>query len=430
MERAAHTLEDGFGHVVVVFAANAMDVERDSAMRAECAEELTDALGAQFADLFAAKRTIEGEHAPTAEVDRDEDQGFVHGRVNTRIPLDRFAVHRFAQRAAQHDAHILDRVVIIDVKVALDGEAKVELPMKGQLLEKMVEEAHLGRDIASGAAIQVEDRVDGGLRRLSIDFGIPDRRGVLRHSVHCGTAFAGYRSGHDGHQPMKRIFAFATLLSITTLATATEFADSFNRADSPTLTGNWDVIAGDIAIENGEAAGRPFSPGLALAQAAGNVHGMRFQMDVRAVANGTFSYAALAIGTGGTAPGQGLFVKVQDNNGDGLFDTYGFYTGNNQASGFSGAMFGVLDNPISRARVTAYVDGDVVRLGIDSDFDGFSNATTSANGVGELALSDRFGFGISGGAYADNYSATAVPEPATLAAIGVGLAALRRRRRN
>lgn len=152
-------------------------------------------------------------------------------------------------------------------------------------------------------------------------------------------------------------------------------------------------------------------------------------MDVRAVANGAFSYAALAIGTSGTAPGQGLFVKVQDNNGDGLFDTYGFYTGNNQSSGFSGAMFGVLDNPISRARVSAYVDGDVVRLGIDSDFDGFSNATTSANGVGELALSDRFGFGISGGAYADNYSATAVPEPASLAAIGVGLAALRRRRR-
>lgn len=227
---------------------------------------------------------------------------------------------------------------------------------------------------------------------------------------------------------MKRTFAFATLATLTTIAAA-DFNDNFDRADSPTLTGSWDVLAGDLAINQGRVAGRPFSPGLALAQATGSLEGMVFTMDITAQSNGAYSYAAFALGTTGLGAGQGLFVKVQDNNGDGTFDTYGLYTGNNQASGFSGAMFGVLDQPVTSARVTAKIEGNVVRLGVDSDFDNVANASISASGVNDLTLSNRFGIGLSGGAYVDNYSATAVPEPASFAVIGVGLAALKRRKR-
>lgn len=226
---------------------------------------------------------------------------------------------------------------------------------------------------------------------------------------------------------MKRTFSLAILVtSLVSFVSADSFSDDFNRADSPNLTGAWDVLAGDIALQNGEAAGRPLSLGLALAQASGNVRGLVFSMDVRANPGAAFSYAALAVGTSGTGAGQGLFIKIQDNDGDGLFDTYGLYTGNNNPSGFSGAMFGVLNQQTSSAKISAHIEGDVVRLNVQTP--GASH-DLSAAGVNELVLSDRFGFGLSGSAYADNYSAEAVPEPASLAAIGVGIAALLRRRR-
>jgi hypothetical protein len=301
--------------------------------------------------------------------------------------------------------------------------------MEGKLLQKMIEEAHLRRDIAAGAAIEIENGMNGRLRRLAIDFGIPDRRGVLAHDVHCGTVNAGEPTKPRRQTPMKRIFSLASLIVITTSAYAIDFADDFNRPDSVDLSGSWDILAGDIGVSGGAAAGRPFSAGLALAQSTGDVRNMMFQMIVRVESSQAYSYAAFAIGTTGTGAGEGLFVKIQDNNGDGMLDTYGFYTGNNQPTGFSGATFGVLDAPTHQARLTAFIDGDHVKMTVDSNLNGGSSAMLVAGGVNELVLGDRFGFGVSGAAFIDNYSATAVPEPASLATIGVGLAALRRRRK-
>lgn len=227
---------------------------------------------------------------------------------------------------------------------------------------------------------------------------------------------------------MKRIFSLSSLLILAAVTPAADFVDEFNRPNSATLTGTWDVLAGGIGLSEGAAVGQPFSPGLALAQSAGDVRSMIFQLDVRVEASPGFSYAALAIGTTGTGPGEGLFVKVQDNNGDGLLDTYGFYTGNNQPTGFSGATFGVLPAPAHQARLTAFIEGDEVKLMLDTNQNAGASTTLTVGGVNELTLGDRFGFGVSGSAYIDSYAATAVPEPASLAAIGVGLAALRRRR--
>lgn len=228
---------------------------------------------------------------------------------------------------------------------------------------------------------------------------------------------------------MKRTFSLASLIVITSSAYAIDFADDFNRPDSVDLTGNWDMLSGGIGQSGGAAIGQLFSAGLALAQTSGDVRSLLFQMDVRVEPTQAYSYAAFAIGTTGTGPGEGLFVKIQDNNGDGMLDTYGFYTGNNQSGGFTGATFGVLDAPTHQARLTAFLEGDLVKMTVDANLNGGSSSMLVASGVNELGLGDRFGFGVSGAAYIDNYSATAVPEPASLAAIGVGLAALRRRRK-
>src|SRR5262249_59069243 len=51
------------------------------------------------------------------------------------------------QRVAEHDAGVLDQVVLVDVKVSAAPKAQVEMGVAGHLLHHVIEEAEAGRDL-------------------------------------------------------------------------------------------------------------------------------------------------------------------------------------------------------------------------------------------------------------------------------------------
>src|SRR5215472_3881497 len=148
--------------------------------------------------------------------------------------------------------------------------------------------------------------------------------------------------------------AGVVLLSATS---ALAGSDAFNR---PNLGNNWVVTAGSLSIAHHEMVGTSLSLGYQTAssndQAASAV----------VFLGGTDTeYGAVAVGN--IAAGNNAFVKIQEQNGTGMFEYGGFYTGNNVQVDFF-----ALASPVPSPAI------------LDVSFNGTTTATmriTSAAGV-------------------------------------------------
>ncbi len=69
------------------------------------------------------------------------------------------------QRLADHDAHILSRVMEIDIQIALRSHGKIEYAVPRQRGQHMVQKSNAGVDLAPAAAVEVERNGDVGLGR-------------------------------------------------------------------------------------------------------------------------------------------------------------------------------------------------------------------------------------------------------------------------
>lgn len=123
MEGAANALENGLGDMVIVLAADAMDVECNPGVGREGAEEFADILGAECADRLSGKRALERQHSAAADVYGNENKSLIHRTMQAGVALDRISLQRLAESPTQHDTDIFDGVMVIDVQVALDREA-------------------------------------------------------------------------------------------------------------------------------------------------------------------------------------------------------------------------------------------------------------------------------------------------------------------
>jgi hypothetical protein len=66
---------------------------------------------------------------------------------------------------------ILDRVVAVDVQVALGLDSQVDRAVAGNLVEHMVEETDAGSQLRLAAAVEVDDHSDLRFSGIADDFG-------------------------------------------------------------------------------------------------------------------------------------------------------------------------------------------------------------------------------------------------------------------
>jgi hypothetical protein len=137
---------------------------------------------------------------------------------------------------------------------------------------------------------------------------------------------------------------------IDNFASIQDFRDSFNRPDG-VLGTDWITQVGSMSIFNGVAQGT----GNSLATYAG-LGSNSIEGDISLSAGGGYHFSAFVLNYG--AGTNNLFIKVQDNNADGLFDTAGCYTGNNNGSGSFGLGFFNLAGTFNTAHLQVYVEHD------------------------------------------------------------------------
>jgi len=151
---------------------------------------------------------------------------------------------------------------------------------------------------------------------------------------------------------MQRYFLLTGLLAAAICNPAMAAGDKFNRTN---LGSKWVVTAGKLYIVANQLAGGTGSLGYNTKASAGVTGQAEIQL------NGTdLQYGAVAVGD--IASGNNAFVKLQSQDGRGMFDHGGFYIGNNGS-----ILFFTLDAPMaSPATVKVTFSGTVATMTIQS----------------------------------------------------------------
>jgi len=201
------------------------------------------------------------------------------------------------------------------------------------------------------------------------------------------------------------------------------FFDNFNRPNFGNLGANWVNQTGSIGIVSNAAQAPSQSINVALVNGyADTVLNTKISFDVFH-SSATVAFAGAVLGHASSS--SSAFIKVQDNTSVGTFNRVFFYVGNNGTGGSMG-----FDDMVgfSSARIYVSFTGTVATLGVDSNFDTVIDQSFSRD-YGSTSFGLGAGLAAYGDARVDNYAINAVPEPATMAALGLGVAALLRRKR-
>src|SRR5271154_7639980 len=150
--------------MMAVDAIERLDVQRESRIAGEGLEELAPQRSVESADPLGREFRLEDEERPARYVERDPRQGFIHRQQAVGVTGQAALVaERFGQRLAQGDADVLDRVMVVDVAVALGPDGEVDEGMTRQLVEHMIEKADAGRDVGDARPIEIEADLDARL---------------------------------------------------------------------------------------------------------------------------------------------------------------------------------------------------------------------------------------------------------------------------
>ena len=149
---------------MAICAVKGLDVQREPGVAGEGLEELANERRVESADLLGRKLGPEDQERPTRHVERDPGQGLVHRQqavsVAGQSPL---VAERLGQRLAERDACVLDRMMIVDMAVALGPNGDVDERMTRELIEHMIEKADAGLDVGDAGPIEVEADLDARL---------------------------------------------------------------------------------------------------------------------------------------------------------------------------------------------------------------------------------------------------------------------------
>lgn len=183
---------------MVVLARKLTDMQRDLSVDGKGSEELVDRLSGQPSQAV----TLEGEirvQAPVAEkVHGGFDQGILAWYDNAAEADDSvIGIKGLGDGAAQNQADIDDRVMIVDFEITLGDHTDVEVAVEAHLSEHVIEEVDPGRDVATRSAIEVQHDLDASRSGLPFYFGVSHARRRFAHGLSDYTFGSAERFSQD-----------------------------------------------------------------------------------------------------------------------------------------------------------------------------------------------------------------------------------------
>ena len=158
--------------MVCVHAAQVVNVQRGARVVDEALEKLVRELGVKRADHAAGERNVQRQAGAPREVDDHARERFVQRHIGMAIAADAlFIAHGTRERLANGDTHVFDRVVAVDVQIALGVHFQVDQAMACDLLEHVVKKTNTGVQAGLARAVEIQAHGDARLGGIAADFG-------------------------------------------------------------------------------------------------------------------------------------------------------------------------------------------------------------------------------------------------------------------
>ena len=248
---------------------------------------------------------------------------------------------------------------------------------------------------------------------------------------------------------MNRAFALSLPLTLGFMLSATQargvVIDDFNRPDSTNLGADWSEPFGDVQIVGNAVTGVDlFNDGILHTSFMSGSPDITLQVSMSGTAqNIAAGYSALIVRAAALdadfSNGDGVFVKVQDNDADGEFDRVFFNTGPDGVALNTIGATSIGVTPFTDATIRLTNLANQFTFGIDRGSDGsYEDSITRPASASFLAgLGNRVGFGMGGdNVTVDNFAefsstppTNPIPEPATAGLLGLAAMGLLARRR-
>jgi len=146
----------------------------------EALPENLDELGVEGADRRHREGNVEYRRRPTAEVDGDRGEGFIHRQREVAVTADAATVAEgLANGLTEGPTNVLDGVVAVDVEIPLAADRQIDERMPGEEGEHVVEEPETGGDVGNTRAVEVGREDDRGLGGLAGDGSCAVHGGVM-----------------------------------------------------------------------------------------------------------------------------------------------------------------------------------------------------------------------------------------------------------
>ena len=135
VQGAGERLEDGFGNVVDVVAANQIDVQIQTQVYRQPAEKFFEQLNVHAVDVGPREFDVPGEERPAGKIEYDARERLVHGHVERAVAGDAATVaQRFPDGLAEGDAEVFHGVVLVDFQIAFGGGLETDKAVLGEKL--------------------------------------------------------------------------------------------------------------------------------------------------------------------------------------------------------------------------------------------------------------------------------------------------------
>ncbi|MCP4771703.1 MAG: hypothetical protein GY879_09875 [Planctomycetes bacterium] len=190
---------------------------------------------------------------------------------------------------------------------------------------------------------------------------------------------------------------------ITNSSRAAAGCDDFNRADSPSMGPDWIEQTGDIEILGNQGHGLINFSLMTHVPTSGPYIGSTVATDFDH--GGGLNYVAVVAGYSSLT--SCVFVKIQDNDSDGMYDRVFFYNGNSGGTWGSSTYYYDLATPTVSGSMTLSFDpgGDIAILNVENDASGLTETFTGDNLLAIAgSLGTGYGIGTYGPAFFDNVS--------------------------
>ena len=154
--------------------AGDLRVEGQVGVRRERAEEVRSHRARELAHPALGEFPVEFEQRATRDVDHHPGDRLVERHSPVGEPVDpRPVAERLVEGRPERDRDVLDRVVVVDVEVAVTRDVEVEQAVFRERVQHVVEEADPGVRGRLALAVDRERHLDRGFGRLALDGRTP-----------------------------------------------------------------------------------------------------------------------------------------------------------------------------------------------------------------------------------------------------------------